>query len=179
MLQEADLAKLEAAGCAAVYMPTTLYRSAPGAGAAAAADGGMVVGADDAWDPEAHCTWVTVDHLSSGLCATSRPHFFRGVCTVVAKLFNIVQPDAAFFGKKDYQQWRVLERMARDLDCGVEVVGMPIQREADGLAMSRRASAFALCSTAPWCWPRAPCSPDVLDRLVFLPPLCPAVATPC
>lgn len=56
---------------------------------------------------------------------------------VVTKLFHIVEPDAAFFGRKDYQQWRVIERMVRDLDMAVRVVGMPIQREADGLAMSR------------------------------------------
>lgn len=87
---------------------------------------------------DSHETWVTVDRLSQGLCATSRPHFFRGVCTIVTKLFNIVDPDMAFFGKKDYQQWRVIERMARDLDFPIKVVGMPIQREADGLAMSSR-----------------------------------------
>jgi pantoate--beta-alanine ligase len=56
---------------------------------------------------------------------------------VVTKLFHIVEPDVAFFGRKDYQQWRVIERMVRDLDMAVRVVGMPIQREADGLAMSR------------------------------------------
>lgn len=136
------MAKLEAAGCAAVFMPASLYHSGSAAAASpAAADGGMVVGAAGGADPEAHCTWVTVEHLSTGLCARSRPHFFRGVCTVVAKLFNVVDPDAAFFGKKDYQQWRVLERMARDLDYGVEVVGLPIWREPDGLAMSRCARA--------------------------------------
>jgi pantoate--beta-alanine ligase len=98
----------------------------------------MVVGANEDIDYDAHCTWVNVDHLSQGLCAGSRPHFFRGVCTVVAKLFNIVEPDLACFGKKDYQQWRVIERMARDLDFDIEIFGMPIEREADGLAMSSR-----------------------------------------
>lgn len=134
-IQDADLEKLEAAGCAAVFMPCTLYHQPPSAGAA---DGSMVVGANEDIDYNAHCTWVNVDHLSQGLCAGSRPHFFRGVCTVVAKLFNIVEPDVACFGKKDYQQWRVLERMARDLDFSIEIIGMPIQRETDGLAMSSR-----------------------------------------
>lgn len=98
----------------------------------------MVIGTEDSIEYDSHSTWVTVDHVSQGLCAGSRPHFFRGVCTIVAKLFNITEPDAAFFGKKDYQQWRVLERMVRDLDFPIDVIGMPIVREQDGLAMSSR-----------------------------------------
>lgn len=87
--------------------------------------------------PDAHETWVTVERLQRPLCGGSRPHFFRGVCTVVTKLFHVVEPDVAVFGRKDYQQWRVISRMVRDLDFAVEVVGMPICREEDGLAMSR------------------------------------------
>ncbi|PWA83090.1 pantoate--beta-alanine ligase [Artemisia annua] len=85
-----------------------------------------------------HETWVRVEGLEKGMCGTSRPVFFRGVATVVAKLFNIVEPDVAVFGKKDYQQWRVIERMVRDLDFGVEVIGSELVREEDGLAMSSR-----------------------------------------
>ena len=85
-----------------------------------------------------HETYVTVENLQQGLCAITRPHFFRGVATVVAKLFNIVEPDVAVFGKKDYQQWRVIQRMVRDLDFDIDVVGMPLAREPDGLAMSSR-----------------------------------------
>ncbi len=91
----------------------------------------------EAAHPDAHETWVTVERLQRPLCGGSRPHFFRGVCTVVTKLFHVVEPDVAVFGRKDYQQWRVISRMVRDLDFAVEVVGMPICREEDGLAMSR------------------------------------------
>ncbi|KAL6785707.1 PAN3 [Auxenochlorella protothecoides x Auxenochlorella symbiontica] len=134
---ERDLDLLAKAGCVAVFMPAALYH--PGSSSLGSGDASMVVGAAQGEAAsDAHSTWVNVEGLSQGLCAGSRPHFFRGVATVVTKLFNIVEPDMAFFGKKDYQQWRILERLAHDLDFGIEVVGLPIQREADGLAMSSR-----------------------------------------
>lgn len=83
-------------------------------------------------------TFVTVEHLSGRLDGASRPGHFRGVATVVAKLFNIIEPDAAFFGQKDAAQVSVLRRMVRDLNFGLELVVCPIMREADGLAMSSR-----------------------------------------
>ncbi|KAK3003911.1 hypothetical protein RJ639_019036 [Escallonia herrerae] len=85
-----------------------------------------------------HETWVRVDRLEKGMCGKSRPVFFRGVATVVSKLFNIVEPDVAVFGKKDYQQWRIIRRMVRDLDFAVTVIGSEIVRGDDGLAMSSR-----------------------------------------
>ncbi|KAK3193366.1 hypothetical protein Dsin_024676 [Dipteronia sinensis] len=85
-----------------------------------------------------HETWVRVEKLEKGLCGKSRPVFFRGVATVVAKLFNIVDPDFAVFGKKDYQQFRILQRMVRDLDFSIEVIGSEIKRDSDGLALSSR-----------------------------------------
>jgi len=87
---------------------------------------------------EGHNTYIAVRKLTEGLCGASRPGHFLGVTTVVLKLLNIIQPDRAYFGQKDYQQLKVIERMIRDLDVPVEIVPMAIVREPDGLAMSSR-----------------------------------------
>ncbi len=88
--------------------------------------------------PEGFQTYVVVEELTKGLCGNYRPGHFRGVTTVVTKLFNIVKPDRAYFGKKDYQQFKVIQRMVKDLNMDVEVIGCPLIREEDGLAMSSR-----------------------------------------
>src|SRR6266550_5756081 len=83
-------------------------------------------------------TFVTVEGLSERLCGKSRPGHFRGVTTVVSKLFHIMQPDFAFFGQKDAAQVAIVNKMVRDVNLGVEIVACPIVRETDGLAMSSR-----------------------------------------
>lgn len=88
--------------------------------------------------PEGATTWVTVEGLSEKLDGHSRPGHFRGVTTVVSKLFHIVQPEMAFFGQKDAAQLAIIRKMARDLKFDIEIVGCPIVREKDGLAMSSR-----------------------------------------
>lgn len=88
--------------------------------------------------PDGMITWVTVEELSGKLDGRSRPGHFRGVTTVVAKLFHIVEPDAAFFGQKDAAQVAIIRRMVRDLNLPVEITVCPIVREPDGLAMSSR-----------------------------------------
>ncbi|KAA0259195.1 pantoate--beta-alanine ligase [Deferribacter autotrophicus] len=88
--------------------------------------------------PDRFLTKVSVKEITEILCGASRPGHFDGVCTVVTKLFNIVKPHRAYFGKKDYQQLKVIEKFVEDLDMDVEVIGMPIVRESDGLAMSSR-----------------------------------------
>ncbi|MCC6698737.1 MAG: pantoate--beta-alanine ligase [Candidatus Hydrogenedentes bacterium] len=112
---DADRAMCEEAGIGVIYAPDA-----------------------NALYPEGYATYVNVEKVSAGLCGASRPIFFRGVATVVAKLFNTVLPHRAYFGQKDAQQCAVIRRMTRDLDFGVEIVEMPTVREADGLAMSSR-----------------------------------------
>lgn len=88
--------------------------------------------------PSGYQTYVQVEHLQDMLCGKSRPKHFKGVCTVVLKLFNIIQPNLAFFGQKDAQQAAILKKMVDDLDLDVELEILPIVREKDGLALSSR-----------------------------------------
>jgi pantoate--beta-alanine ligase len=113
--EKSDLAKCRAAGATAVFIPD--------------------VKAMYAVD---HSVYVDELSLSNGLCGAKRPGHFRGVCTVVAKLFNITRPDFAVFGQKDYQQSQIIKRMVRDLDFGIDIIVSPIVREKSGLAKSSR-----------------------------------------
>lgn len=102
------------------------------------------LGADLIFHPEPEemyhdpCAFVSIDTLSETLCGKTRPIHFKGVCTVVSKLFHIVAPDRAYFGQKDAQQLAIIRRMVRDLNMDIEIVGCPIVREEDGLAKSSR-----------------------------------------
>jgi pantoate--beta-alanine ligase len=113
--EEGDCKKLENEGVSAVFIPS----------------------ADEMY-PEGYQTYVEVMELTKYLCGRFRPNHFRGVTTIVLKLFNIVDPDRAYFGKKDYQQFRAIERMVKDLNLGIKIVPCAIVREKDGLAMSSR-----------------------------------------
>ena len=88
--------------------------------------------------PQGFNTLVEVENLDRELCGATRPGHFRGVCTIVNKLFNIIQPDKAYFGEKDYQQLKIIKTMTEDLNMPVKVVGCPIVREEGGLALSSR-----------------------------------------
>ena len=102
------------------------------------------IGADLIFHPEPEdmydspCAYVSIEKLSENLCGKTRPIHFRGVCTVVSKLFNIVSPDRAYFGQKDAQQLAIIKKMVKDLNFDIEIVGCPIIREEDGLAKSSR-----------------------------------------
>ncbi|GER55108.1 pantothenate synthetase, partial [Striga asiatica] len=134
-----DIQKLkDVGGVDVVFHPKNLYDYGEdgGIGDGTRGDGETVSCVENSG--AGHETWVRVEKLEAGLCGKSRPVFFRGVATVVAKLFNIVEPDVAVFGKKDYQQWRIIQRMVRDLDFGIKVIGSDLVRDEDGLAKSSR-----------------------------------------
>lgn len=112
---EGDRQKCEDAGCELLFMPTPEMMYAPG-----------------------HAAFVEVEGLDQTLCGPRRPGHFRGVTTVVSKFFNIVSPDVAVFGQKDFQQLAIIRQMVRDLNYPVEIIGLPTVRESDGLALSSR-----------------------------------------
>ncbi len=105
-------------------------------------EGGNILFLPDAAElyPPGFESYVRLENLPNNLCGLSRPHHFAGVTTIVTKLFNIVRPNFAVFGKKDYQQFIIIKRMVRDLNMDIEIVGGPTIREPDGLAMSSRNS---------------------------------------
>lgn len=111
-----DCALLEEHGCSMVFHPSV----------------------EEMYAPDAATFLEILSDMPKQLCGKTRPIHFRGVCTVVSKLFNIVTPDKAFFGQKDAQQLAIIRRMVRDMSYGIEIVGCPIVREADGLAKSSR-----------------------------------------
>lgn len=111
-----DCALLEEHGCSMVFHPSV----------------------EEMYAPDAATFVEILSDMPKQLCGKTRPIHFRGVCTVVSKLFNIVTPDKAFFGQKDAQQLAIIRRMVRDMSYGIEIVGCPIVREADGLAKSSR-----------------------------------------
>lgn len=111
-----DCALLEEHGCSMVFHPSV----------------------EEMYAPDAATFVEILSDMPRQLCGKTRPIHFRGVCTVVSKLFNIVTPDKAFFGQKDAQQLAIIRRMVRDMSYGIEIVGCPIVREADGLAKSSR-----------------------------------------
>ena len=111
-----DCALLEEHGCSMVFHPSV----------------------EEMYAPDAATFVEILSDMPGQLCGKTRPIHFRGVCTVVSKLFNIVTPDKAFFGQKDAQQLAIIRRMVRDMSYGIEIVGCPIVREADGLAKSSR-----------------------------------------
>ena len=98
--------------------------------------------------PQGFQTWIEPGDLARGLCGRHRPGHFRGVATVVAKLLNIVRPDRAYFGMKDHQQLKIIERMVKDLDIPVKIVPCPTVREKDGLALSSRNRRLSLSERA-------------------------------
>jgi pantoate--beta-alanine ligase len=112
---QSDIEQLKAAGVSYVYAPSA-----------------------ESMYPEDFVTYVEIGKVTEGLCGGSRPQFFRGVATVVMKLFHAVKPHRAYFGQKDVQQCAVIKRMVRDMDMGVDIIILPVVREPDGLAMSSR-----------------------------------------